>query len=439
MGSERGGSGGKGIKSLKVISLYTGAGGLDLGLEAAGFRVACAVENDPIACATLAENRNWPLIARDIHDVPSAEILRVGGLEVGEATMLVGGPPCQPFSKSGFWARGDVRRLGDPRASTIEEFLRILADTKPLVYLLENVPGFGYRNKDEGLRLFMTRLEALNRESHRSIGGRVRYSCQVGLIDASDYGVPQRRTRLFVVGHREGQPFNFGDPTHFDEGEIAPDGSKYPPEMLRRRAWDAIAPWEDDDDPALAVTGKWAALLPSIPEGENYLYLTERGGGEPVFGWRRRYWSFLLKLSKSAPSWTITAQPGPATGPFHWRNRRLSARELGAIQTFPDDYRVVGDLRAIQRQLGNAVPAALTEYLGLQIRVQFLKDSPSILSRRKLVPKRLSHLPPPIEARPVPAEYQPLIGKHSPHPGTGLGPRALGRASANRIGRRSAV
>src|SRR5690606_7658884 len=104
---------------------------------------------------------------------------------VREATLLVGGPPCQPFSKSGFWARGDVKRLGDPRASTIEEFLRVLADTKPLVYLLENVPGFGYRRKDEGLRLFQERLKAINEESKQSPGGPVNYSCEVAVLDAS--------------------------------------------------------------------------------------------------------------------------------------------------------------------------------------------------------------------------------------------------------------
>ena len=85
------------------------------------------------------------------------------------------------------------------------------------------------------------------------------------------------------------------------------------------------------------------ALLPTIPEGQNYLWHTERGGGEPLFGWRRRYWSFLLKLAKDLPSWTIQAQPGPATGPFHWDNRRLSVREMARMQTFPDNVVIKGE------------------------------------------------------------------------------------------------
>lgn len=88
----------------KLISLFTGAGGLDLGFEAAGFETTVAIEMDPDAVATLRANRSWPVLDRDIQTVPSHEILTVGGLAVGEADALIGGPPCQPFSKSGYWA-----------------------------------------------------------------------------------------------------------------------------------------------------------------------------------------------------------------------------------------------------------------------------------------------------------------------------------------------
>src|SRR3712207_2104614 len=109
------------------------------------------------------------------------------------------------------------------------------------------------------------------------------------------------------------------------------------------------------------MTGKWADLMPSIPEGRNYLWHTSRSGGLPLFGWRTRYWNFLLKLAKDQPSWTIQAQPGPATGPFHWESRKLSAAELGRLQTFPDGL-VYGCTRAgVQRLAGNAVPSALAE------------------------------------------------------------------------------
>src|SRR5206468_6143085 len=125
-------------------------------------------------------------------------------------------------------------------------------------------------------------------------------------------------------------------------------------------AWDAIGDFsQDSNDPDLAISGKWADLLPTIPEGKNYLWHTPRGGGEPLFGWRTRYWNFLLKLAKDQPSWTIQAQPGPAVGPFHWKSRRLSTRELCRLQTFPDDVVIVGDRMSLHRQVGNAVPSLL--------------------------------------------------------------------------------
>src|SRR5207249_3243156 len=133
-----------------------------------------------------------------------------------------------------------------------------------------------------------------------------------------------------------------------------------------RTAWDAIGDLDDEHWPLeLKPTGKWTGLLKSIPEGKNYLWHTPRGGGDPLFGWRTRYWSFLLKLSKRQPSWTIQAEPGPATGPFHWRNRLLSVEELARLQTFPHGFQVVGNRRSAQRQIRNAVPGALGELPGL--------------------------------------------------------------------------
>jgi DNA (cytosine-5)-methyltransferase 1 len=107
--------------------------------------------------------------------------------------------------------------------------------------------------------------------------------------------------------------------------------------------------------------------LPSIPEGENYLWHTDRRGGLPLFGWRTRYWSFLLKLAKAKPSWTIQAQPGSAIGPFHWPNRRLSWREMAALQTFPADFNIQSSRVETQRQIGNAVRSHLAEILAHSI------------------------------------------------------------------------
>jgi DNA (cytosine-5)-methyltransferase 1 len=177
------------------------------------------------------------------------------------------------------------------------------------------------------------------------------------------------------------------------------------------------------------MTGKWGDLLPSIPEGENYLWHTQRGGGLPLFGWRTRYWSFLLKLAKSRPSWTIQAQPGPATGPFHWTNRRLTARELCRLQTLPDGLQFDCGRNDIQRMLGNAVPSLVAEVMAREIRKQLLGKS----VRKKsliLLPPRRGKSPPAERPLKVPAEYLQLIGDHAEHPGEGLGNSARHRVAA---------
>lgn len=398
----------------QLISLYTGAGGLDLGFEAAGFETAVAVEMDRDAVATLRHNRDWPVLDRDIHSVSSDEILATAGLRQGDADLLIGGPPCQPFSKSGYWASGDARRLDDPRASTLEAYLRVLRDTQPKAFLMENVAGLAYRKKDEGLVLLRTTIESINRAVGTS------YSMALALLKASDFGVPQDRERVFIIGQRDGTEFRYPTPTH----STGPDrliGSE-----PAHTAWDAIGDLEADDAPDLRMTGKWAELLPSIPEGQNYLFHTDRGEGLPLFGWRRRYWSFLLKLSKTMPAWTITAQPGSAIGPFHWKNRRLSMRELARLQTFPEDFRVLGSRVAYQRQLGNAVPSALAEVLGRCIVHQLLGGRPSSGALR-LLPARRKPVPAAEKAGPVPKKYQHLVGVHDPHPGTGQGYGAIAR------------
>ncbi len=393
-----------------VISLFSGVGGLDLGFEAAGFRTAVALEMDRVCCQTMRLNRDWPVIESDIHSVASSDLLGVAGLRPKEADILIGGPPCQPFSKAGYWATGDSKRLDDPRADTLTAFLRVLRDTKPKAFLLENVRGLAFSGKDEGLRHLLAGIEEVNRTA------RTNYKPEWKTLNAADFGVPQVRERVFLIGSRDGTAFKFPTPNY-----SAGDGSALFPLDRHRTAWDALGDLpEHDDDPSLIVRGKWGDLLPSIPEGENYLFHTNRGGGLPLFGWRRRFWSFLLKIAKSKPSWTIQAQPGPNTGPFHWSNRRLSAKELCRLQTMPDGIKFDCSRSDIQRMLGNAVPSLLAEVLAREIRAQLL-GQPVQIGGLKLLPPDRGTPPSPVRVRPVPRKYLALAGDHSAHPGTGQG------------------
>lgn len=405
------------MSQLTAISLFTGAGGLDFGFEAAGFRTAVALEIDKRCCATIRHNRDWPLIEQDIAEVPTELLLRTGGLQVGEADVLIGGPPCQPFSKSGFWATGDAKRLDDPRATTLEGYLRILAEAQPRAFLLENVEGLGFRGKDEGLQLIHSRLAAIN----KTYG--TRYQASIATLNAADYGVPQLRRRIFVIGARDGTTFNFPAATHGAAAEA--DWTSTLPRHLD--AWDALHDLAEPNDSNVVLKGKWADLLPTIPEGKNYLWHTDRGGGEPLFGWRRRYWSFLLKLAKDQPAWTIQAQPGPATGPFHWNNRRLTMREMARLQTFPEDVEILGSIADAQRQLGNAVPSLFAEVLAKAIVWQLLDVKTWPAPLKLAVHQAKVPAPSPVEPRPVPIKFLALRGKHEAHPGTGKGARAASR------------
>jgi DNA (cytosine-5)-methyltransferase 1 len=421
---------------LKVVSLYTGAGGLDLGMEAAGLTTTVAVEFDHHSCETLRANsgpsRSWEVVEGDIHDVSSDQIANSGGIEEGEPALLIGGPPCQPFSKSGYWAQGDTKRLDDPRADTLAAYLRVLRDLQPRAFLLENVYGLTYKGKDEGLRLLIETVDQINRDVGTS------YSLEWKILNTADYGVPQIRERVFLVGAKDGRRFQFPEPTHQDpnpksrrrkarsngsslQTAMFADGQKESkPLQPWSTAWDAIGDLEGIEHANLSVGGRWGDLLPSIPEGENYLHHTDRKDGLPIFGWRRRYWSFLLKLAKRLPSWTIQAQPGSAVGPFHWQNRRLSIEEMLRIQTFPDGYQVSGGRTEVQRQLGNAVPSLMAEVLGRAIREQLL-DEPASESTPVLLPKHRTPVPEPEPVADVPEKYLPLVGDHAPHPGTGKG------------------
>src|SRR6266849_96931 len=429
-----------------MISLFTGAGGLDYGFEAAGFRTDIAVEIDHDCCETIQANREWPLINKDIHETTSREILDTAGLTVGDVDLIIGGPPCQPFSKSGYWVNGSTARLDDPRADTLYAYMRCVADILPQVFLLENVHGINYSGKEDGFRL----IEALTKEINHKSGTNYRLSWQV--VNAADFGIPQTRRRFFLVAHRDGKIFKFPAQTHvpldencdlLDEEDRLVEEENHlqtTPSLQKSlfqsdlisyvTAWDAIGGLDLAAGEDLKIRGKWADLLPSIPEGQNYLWHTNRKEGVPLFGWRTRYWSFLLKLAKNRPSWTIQAQPGPSIGPFHWANRLLSVSEMARLQTFPKDIIFCGNRTSIQSQIGNAVPSLMSEIIAREIASQFFDR---LITRPLQFAIDLQRpIPSPEPAYPVPEKYLGFRGEHPDHPGEGKGPGVSKRLTKSR-------
>jgi DNA (cytosine-5)-methyltransferase 1 len=384
---------------LPVLSAYSGAGGLDLGLERAGFRTLACLEVDKSARATLRANRpGWRLL--DPGDVVQAgQQLQPSdlGLNPGELALVAAGPPCQPFSKAAQWSAAGRSGMADNRGRTIYGLFDLVERFLPAAVLLENVVGF-VQGVGSALDVIQERLDTINARH------RTDYHLQHTVLDAAEYGVPQRRRRAIAVACRDGQQVQWPMATHRDTPV---------------RCWDAVGGLTDPCPPR--CTGRWAALLPSIPEGRNYLWHTPGGGGEPLFGYRTRFWSFLLKLSRDQPAWTLPASPGPSTGPFHWDNRPLSTAERLRLQSFPSSWKLAGEPRAQVRLAGNATPPLLAELVGRTLATQVFDVSPAsplptlLLSRAAAVPQ-------PAPPGPVPAAYLDLRGDHPPHPGTGRGP-----------------
>jgi DNA (cytosine-5)-methyltransferase 1 len=190
----------------KVISLFSGAGGMDIGFEKAGFDIAVAVEFDPSCCDTLRKNRpKTPVIEGDISKLKTSHILEVGRLKVLEAGAVIGGPPCQSFSLAG-------KRLGmdEPRGRLVLEFIRIVRETLPLTFVMENVKGMANWNKGEALRA----IEDALKEPIFYKGENYEYKIQHKILNAVNYGVPQQRERIFLIGNRVNRDFIFPEPTH---------------------------------------------------------------------------------------------------------------------------------------------------------------------------------------------------------------------------------
>lgn len=361
---------------LISLSLFTGAFGLDLGLEKAGFTTANVVEIDSDSNKTIAINRPYlakKAISRDIKKVSSSQLLEEGGsvlnlgrpLSPGEVDLITGGPPCQPFSTAG-------KRLsvGDPRGSLFIEFLRLVNEIKPRFFLMENVRGLlsapikhrthKQRGKEHpdlepeempgaALNVILAEIE--------SIGYKVSYR----LLQAADYGVPQTRLRVFFLASRDHEKITFPLPSHTKEA------TKKLPFWLTLK--DAIYELTETDLEYTAYSAKRLKYLKLLKAGQNWRFLPEELQPEAMGGAYKSGGGkvgFYRRLSWNKPSPTITTSPHQkATDMCHPDDLRpLTVRECARIQTFPDDWIFYGSTTSKYRQIGNAVPVLLGKAIG---------------------------------------------------------------------------
>lgn len=334
---------------IQTIGFFSGAGGLDIGSQLAGSKVISSLDFDRDSVASMKKNEYFSHsehFHRDIMEMNASDFSSILKENNPEKLILVGGPPCQPFSKAGYWVTHKNRLGSDDPRNMIGHYLRMIEDLSPDGFLLENVESLLHpKNKQAVLDL----EEAIDKLGYKFI---------IYKANALDFGVPQKRKRIFFIASKKGI---IGEPiiTHGDKKERMLNKALKPHE----RVVDWIGKFDDDkyfEQEELTIGKTYEKELKQIPPGKNYFALTERDGHpNPKFEANKRFWSFLLKLHPNLPSWTIAAQPGPWVGPFHWNNRRLRVPEIASLQTFPEDYRFVGTRRSVQKQIGNAVPSLL--------------------------------------------------------------------------------
>jgi DNA (cytosine-5)-methyltransferase 1 len=351
---------------MKCVSLFSGCGGLDLGLVRAGFKVVLANDNEK-KCED-SHTINFPktkFYLGSVKDLTSEKLTELLGKDLRKIDLVAGGPPCPPFSKSRFYRKDKPRALDDPVGfETVSGYFDVVSKLNPKAFLLENVPGFAYKTHSEVLDYVLGEIEKLG------------YEYNYETINAANFGIPQTRERFILVGTKKSK-FKFPEATHLKPSEKLDLFEKSKPCWVPVK--EAIGDLDTDEnasDEGHFAGGQYHDLLKEIPPGDNYLYFTEkRGHPNPKFKWRSRYWSYLLKLSPDRPSWTIQARRSNNMGPFHWRNRILRIEEVKRIQTFPDSWVLKGTTEQQWRQVGNAVPPLLAEIIGREVKKHINKTA----------------------------------------------------------------
>ncbi len=350
----------------KTISLFTGAMGLDLGLEEAGFSVAACVEMDGPSCRTIRANRpDAPVVEGDIRRLEPQRILDLAGLERGGTFLVSGGPPCQAFSTAG--RRGS---FGDPRGSLFADFVRFVDYMRPEYFLMENVRGLlsaaiehrPLAERGDG-HASLKPEERLGSALDVILGefDKLGYSVGYRLLNAADYGVPQNRQRIVFIGSREGRDVAFPKPTHSREGA---DG--LPPWRTLGDALDGLSE-ESPEHPKYSK--ERARIFEMIPAGGNWRSLSvplqkeALGGAYTSTGGRVGFYK-RLSFDKTPPT-VLTSVSQKASGMCHPEETRpLSVEECRRIQEFPDGFEFSGSMAQKYTQIGNAVPVGLARAVG---------------------------------------------------------------------------
>lgn len=343
-------------RSPKFVSLFSGAGGLDIGMEMAGWEGLYASDIDQVAVETLRRNKlrdgsgffqNCLIEQADVSVLDGKTLLSKLGLRRGEVPLLVGGPPCQTFSSA-----GRQKGFKDPRGRLFRHFVRVADELGVDWILFENVRGLLTARGEDGVP--GSALEAI-RKCMLEAG----YQTKVQLVNSADYGVPQRRVRLFLFGYRVATDFQFPVPTHSENPESGLASWKALGAVLEetssRKEIEIIRP-----------SGKLAEQLRDIPEGSGVKSPGKKEATRPGGHWGYKQGAFVADRKRAARTVTANSQQD-------WVRdralglRRLAPTECAAIQTFPNDWEFAGKRTDQYRQIGNAVPPLLAYRFGANL------------------------------------------------------------------------
>jgi DNA (cytosine-5)-methyltransferase 1 len=378
-----------------VISLFTGAMGLDIGFELEGFDIRVALDINKDAIATIKKNRpNIPIIENNIFNVKTTEILTKAKLKIGEATVVTGGPPCQPFSTA-----GRRESVSEEEGTLVFQFLRVIKETQPMFFVFENVSGlisaarkhvsFYERIKkketelapEERLGSAFERLIAEFKKIKSIEGGF--YGINHGVVNCADYGVPQKRKRFIMLGSRTGIEIQLPPTTH---------ASPKSPDVIscRKRPWVTLREaLKDLDDPHPEYTPfpRWGKYMKYIPEGgcwrdlpkellkEAMLNAYDEDKKKDVLKGGRT--GFYRRLAWDKPSPTILTSPnfkGSVLG-HPELSRPLSVREYARIQQFPNEWEFVDHIETKYRLIGEAVPVPLGRAIAVQVKAELGEEN----------------------------------------------------------------
>ena len=364
------------MSKIKVVSLFSGGGGLDYGFVKAGYDIVWAIDNEKNAAETYAANIGTHIICRDINEVPVSEL--------PSCDVVIGGPPCQSFSLAG------NRKTNDARGRLVWKYLEIIEHLKPRAFLFENVTGIMSAKNCDGEKVF-----PLLSKAFEDIG----YLINAEVINAMDYGVPQRRKRVIIVGLKSGGVFAFPKPTH---GDLSKNGNK--PVTVADALDDLPSAISDENGftpytksamtdyqfdmrfnsdgvtehfiPTMSNLDKY--IISHVKPGGNYMDIPPDVSSERIQRLQRDggHTTCYGRLRGDLPSYTINTyfnRPNVGCNIHHSENRLITVREALRLQSFPDRYVIVSTNKQSRNSIvGNAVPPKVAFVLAESLKSQLV-------------------------------------------------------------------